>query len=112
MLGAGTPLALGGFALTLTSAGLRWGLLHRSVEDSLELGGTMGGTWFVLWGLLGWLRLRGLDRDRRVPPDLTTVARGVTARETRRNRARPTVRWHVTAARARRQLKPLYPHPA
>ena len=61
--------ALGGFALTLISAGLRWALLHRSVEDSLELGGTMGGTWFVLWGLLGWLRLRGLDRDRRVPPD-------------------------------------------
>lgn len=49
--------------------------------------------------------------DRRLP-DLPTVAREVVAWETRRNRERPTVKWHFTTAQARRKLKHLYPHPA
>ncbi len=48
--------------------------------------------------------------DRRLP-DLATVAREVTARETRCNRERPTVKWHFTTAQARRKLRPLYPAP-
>jgi hypothetical protein len=48
--------------------------------------------------------------DRRLP-DLATVAREVAAWEARRNRERPTVRWHFTTAQARRKLRHLYPHP-
>ena len=44
-------------------------------------------------------------------PDLATVAREVAAWETRRNRERPTIRWHFTTAQARRKLKHLYPYP-
>jgi hypothetical protein len=49
--------------------------------------------------------------DRRLP-DLATVVREVAAREARRNRERPAVKWHFTTAQARRKLKQLYPHPA
>ena len=49
--------------------------------------------------------------DRRLP-DLASVAREVAAWEVRRNRDRPTVRWHFTTAQARRKLNHLYPHPA
>jgi hypothetical protein len=49
--------------------------------------------------------------DRRLP-DLPTVAREVAAWEARRNRDRPTIKWHFTTVQARRKLKHLYPHPA
>ncbi len=46
--------------------------------------------------------------DRRLP-DLATVAHEVAAWEARRNRERPTIKWHFTTAHARRKLKHLYP---
>ena len=48
--------------------------------------------------------------DRRLP-DLATVAREVAAWEARRNRERPTIKWHFTTVQARRKLRHLYPHP-
>jgi hypothetical protein len=48
--------------------------------------------------------------DRRLP-DLATVKREIAAWEERRNRERPTVKWHFTTAQARRKLKHLYRHP-
>jgi hypothetical protein len=49
--------------------------------------------------------------DRRLP-DVATAAREVAAWEARRNRQRPTVKWHFTTAHARHKLKHLYPYPA
>ena len=49
---------------------------------------------------------------RRRLPDLATVRLGIAAWELRRNRERPTVRWHFTTAQARRKLTHLYPYPA
>ena len=43
---------------------------------------------------------------------LATVRLEIAAWELRRKRERPTVRWHVTTAQARRKLTQLYPSPA
>lgn len=48
--------------------------------------------------------------DRRLP-DLPTVAREVAAWEARRNRERPTVKWHFTTAQARRKAQAPLPSP-
>jgi hypothetical protein len=56
-------------------------------------------------------RCRTTRAGRRLP-DLAPVAREVAAWEARRNRERPTVRWHFTMVQARRKLEHLCPHPA
>ena len=62
-----------GVVVGIGSAGLRL-VLQRGVEDSVGYGALTGAVWFVLTGVVGALRLRGIDRrgrpglDQRRPP--------------------------------------------